>query len=433
MRTTGGVKNFRPKTGSVNASGRLPEPEHGKTGSIASGWKARLLRNKRGGTAANVANALTALRHAPEWKGVLHFNASALVVFAQKAPPFESAQDMPFSWADEHDVLTAAWLQGQDIAVNKEIAGQAVRTVGREHPFHPIRNYLDSLKWDGTKRIDGWLTAYLGADPSDYMRAVGTRWLIGAVARVYEPGVKLDTCLVLEGLQGSLKSTALRALAGDDFFTDDIAELGSKDSVMQTRGVWIIELPELDSMARAEASRIKAFVSRQVDRIRPPYGRHVIEAPRECVFVGTVNHDTYLKDETGGRRFWPVKVGIILLARLRRDRDQLWAEASERYRAGDMWWLDSEALMKAAAEEVNARYVADPWQDIIDRGTSGRENVSTSEVLTQCLNKPKDTWTQRVQNRVACILKAKNWERYQQRTGPGSNAREWRYRRVTGV
>jgi putative DNA primase/helicase len=177
---------------------------------------------------------------------------------------------VPFAWTDEQDVLTAAWLQLHGIPVNREIAGQAVQTIAREHPFHPIRDYLNSLVWDGIERIDNWLTLYLGVGPSDYVSAVGGKFLIGAVARVHRPGAKNDTCLILEGSQGALKSTALRTLAGDEFFSDDIADLGSKDSVLQTRGVWIIELAELDSMSKGEVSRVKAFMSRQVDRVRPP-------------------------------------------------------------------------------------------------------------------------------------------------------------------
>jgi len=122
-----------------------------------------------------------------------------------------------------------------------------VQVIAHEHPFHPIRDFLDSLKWDGMNRIDDLFTLYLGAASSDYIRAVGAKFLIGGVARVYRPGVKNDSCPILEGPQGILKSTALRALAGDEFFTDDINELGSKDSVLQTRGVWIIELSELDA------------------------------------------------------------------------------------------------------------------------------------------------------------------------------------------
>ena len=433
---------------SAKASEWLPPPPNPNSASIATGWKSRLLVAKRGGALAVVANALIALRHAPEWQGVLHFNESSLATIIKLAPPFEIAAAVPLTWADNHDVLTAAWLQHQGISVNKEIAGQAVHAVALEHAFHPIREYLDSLTWDGVKRIDDWFTLYLGADLSDYLRAVGAKFLIGGVARIYRPGVKNDTCPILEGPQGALKSTALRTLAGADFFTDDIAELGSKDSVMQTRGVWIIELGELDAMTRGEVSRAKAFMSRQVDRIRPPYGRRVVEAPRECVFAGTVNKDTYLKDETGGRRFWPVKCGVIKIAELERDRDQLWAEARERFRAGDTWWLDNQGLTESAAEEVEARYEGDPWDPLIsewvrdpiqrsDPGHSVVELTSTcafvtvTDILIHCIGKRPDTWTQSDQNRVARSLIAKGWKRKQNRIG---GEREWGYcPRVTSV
>jgi predicted P-loop ATPase len=409
---------------STNPNEWLPPSPSLQSESIATGWKARLLRSTHNRALSVVANALTALRHAPEWQGVLHFDESSLATVAKLSPPFETHPNIPFTWADEHDVLTAAWLQHQGISANKEIAAQAVHAVAREHSFHPIREYLDSLRWDGTKRIDNWLTLYLGTEASEYARAVGAKFLIGGVARIYKPGVKNDTCLILEGPQGALKSTALRTLASNDFFSDDIAELGSKDSVMQTRGVWIIELSELDAMTRGEIARVKAFISRQVDRIRPPYGRRVIEAPRECIFVGTVNKDTYLKDETGGRRFWPIKCGVINISELGRDRDQLWAEARGRFRAKDTWWLDTEDLMRSAAEEAQARYEGDPWDEIIGEWISDRENVSVSEVLQTCLNKNKETWTQIDQNRVARSLIIKGWRRKLKRTG---GQREWQY------
>lgn len=386
-----------------------------------------------------VANAITALQHAPEWHGVLHFDESALVTIVKRAPPLGSAPTVPFMWADEHDVLTAAWLQHQGISVNKEIAGQAVHAVAREHSFHPIREYLNSLKWDGSKRIDEWLTIYLGVDPSDYARAVGAKFLIGAVARIFKPGCKVDTCLILEGPQGAQKSTALRTLAGADFFTDDISELGSKDSVMQTRGVWIIELSELDAMTRTEVSRVKAFMSRQVDRVRPPYGRRVIEAERECVFAGTVNKETYLTDETGGRRYWPVKCGFIKIADLERDRDELWAEARDRFRAGEKWWLENQALTQSAADEVAERHEPDPWDGLIaewltkpterpDPGlptlTSALDFVTVTDILAHCIGKRPDAWTQVDQNRAARSLTAKGWKRHQKRI---AGTRLWGY------
>jgi predicted P-loop ATPase len=405
----------------------IPSVQPQASSSITEGWKSRLLPGKRGGVLGNVANALTALRYAPEWQGILHFNESSFAIVAKRLPPFEHARRVPFDWADEHDVETAAWLQHQGISVNKEIAGQAVQTVAREHSFHPIRYYLDSLKWDGIKRIDDWLTLHLGADPSDYVRAVGAKFLISGVARVYQPGCKVDTCLILEGPQGVLKSTAFRVLAGDEFFSDDIAELGSKDSVMQTRGVWIIELSELDSMAKSEVSRTKAFMSRQVDRVRLPYGRRVTEARRECIFAGTTNKQTYLKDETGGRRFWPVKAGVIHLEELRRDRDQLWAEARERFLAKDSWWLDKKALVDAAADEAQARYESDPWDQKIALWISTKETVSVAELLALLEKKP-ETWTQTDETRVARALQAKGWTRYRA-SADEHGERPWRYKR----
>jgi putative DNA primase/helicase len=177
---------------------------------------------------------------------------------------------------------------------------------------------------------------------------VAARWLISAVARVFQPGAKADCCLILEGGQGIGKSSALRIL-GDPWFTDEIADLGGKDASFQTQGVWIVEIAELDSMNRSEVSRIKSFMSRNVGRFRPPYGRRIVESPRQCVFAGSVNHNVYLRDETGGRRFWPVECRSIDLAGLKRDRDQPWAEAVFKYQAGSPWWLESAELITKAA------------------------------------------------------------------------------------
>jgi predicted P-loop ATPase len=317
-------------------------------------------------------------------------------------------------------------LQRHGILVSVDIAGQAVQTVSRTRSFHPVRRYLDQLHWDGIERLERWLTNYMGVKDTSYARAVGARWLISAVARIYQPGAKADCCLILEGPQGIRKSTALRTLAGQ-FFTDELADLNSKDAALQTRGVWIIELSELDTLARCEIAAIKAFMSRTSDRFRPPYGKRLIESPRQCVFAGTVNHYDYLKDDSGGRRFWPVQCGRIDVESLERDRDQLWAEARGKYADGAIWWLETAELVDAAEQEQGERYEEDPWTEVIAAWAVVRETVAVSEVLENCLAKPRAQWTQVDKNRVARCMRRLNWERYRVRQG---RILEWRYRRT---
>src|ERR1017187_9845250 len=328
-----------------------------------SNWSDGLILNQDGKPKAVLANAITAFRQAPEWAGVLAFNEFSIATVTRRPAPWNGPVANR-EWTDHEDRLAANWLQHVGIFVSLEVAGQAVQAVARDQLFHPVREYLDSLAWDGTKRIDIWLSAYLGVEASDYAVAVGARWLISAVARIYQPGAKADCCLILEGDQGTLKSTALKTLAGD-WFTDELAEMGGKDASLQTRGTWIIEIGELDRLTRADIGKIKAFMSRATDRFRPPYGKRVIESARQCVFAGSVNHSTYLRDETGSRRFWPVRCAQIRLDELARDRDQLWAEAVVQYRDGAVWWLDSVELNRVAEQEQAARYEGDPWDELI--------------------------------------------------------------------
>ncbi|MGD1095116.1 MAG: VapE domain-containing protein [Bryobacteraceae bacterium] len=386
-------------------------------------WHSYLLLNDRRAPRALLANAITALRMAPEWDGVLGFNEFSMTTVALKNPPWPDAR-AEGEWTDHEDRLTADWLQHQDIYVSVEIAGLAVQTVAKDRSYHPVRQKLDALKWDGNGRIDGWLSLYLGVEPTDYAAAVGARWLISAVARIYSPGAKADCALILEGDQGLMKSTALRTLAAP-WFTDDIEDLGSKDAAMQTRGVWVIEIAELDSMSRGEVSKIKGFISRTTDRFRPPYGKRVIESPRQCVFAGSVNHSNYLRDETGGRRFWPVACTRILIDDLARDRDQLWAEAVVRYRAGENWWIDTPELNSAAELEQADRYEGDAWDSSIERWVEDRRSASVEEVLEQCLLKAKALWTQVDKNRIARCFRAMGWERYK---AGSRRSRQWRYR-----
>jgi predicted P-loop ATPase len=413
----------------AGAVGHAGGPQPAPAANDGAAWRNELLLNLNGTVKPVLANAITALRGAPEWSGVLAYNEFAHFTVLQKPALWMQPDAVaPADWTPNDDALTAEWLQHQGIFVTPDVAGQAVEVVAREHQFHPVQSYLKGLTWDGASRLQTWLSEYLGVDQSPYAAAVGSRWPISAVARVFEPGCKADCCLILEGEQGIRKSTALRVLA-QPWFTDEIADLGSKDAALQTRGVWVIEIAELDSMSRSDVGKIKAFMSRMTDRFRPPYGKRPIESPRQCVFAGSVNHGTYLRDETGGRRFWPVecKAPVIDVDALAEVRDQLWAEATALYFDGKSWWLDSVELTRDAQEEQADRYEGDPWDELIMNWVEERDTISIADILTLCLEKKKDMWTQWDKIRVARCLKARGWERF---NSGARGAREWRYRRA---
>ncbi|MCC7253182.1 virulence-associated E family protein [Hyphomicrobium sp.] len=379
------------------------------------------------GPRANVANAIHALRYCPLWAGVLAFDEHAMRTVALKAPPWDSvAHDHPpRTWTPRDDVLATKWFQHANIGVALNIAQQAIETVAQDATFHPIRDYLGSLEWDRKPRVDRFAGRYLGAVDTLFARSVGRAFLVSAVARVYRPGAKADHMLILEGPQGRGKSSALAALA-QPWHSDELADLGSKDAAMQARAAWLIEIAELESMNRADVSKIKAFLSRTTDRFRPPYGSRIIEVPRQCVFAGSTNSDTYLRDETGGRRFWPIKVGRIDLNAIRRDRDQIWAEAVALFKAGERWWLEGSAATLASHEQM-ARLIDDPWDALIDDFVHTRQNVSIPEILQSALKLDEARWDQTNRNRVARCLLSRGWERYQFRAESGK--REWRYKR----
>jgi predicted P-loop ATPase len=388
-----------------------------------SEWKAGLLLNKAGTPRPLLANAMTALREAPEWKGVLGYDEFARETVLRAHPPWGLKDDKPRAWTSHDDLLAAEWLQHADIAVTAPVAQQAVEAVSRDASFHPVRDYLDALKHDGQTRVGNWLSEYMGAVASSYHQEVGRAMLIGAVARIYDPGSKVDTVPIFEGVQGARKSTAVRTLF-EPYFSDELADLGSKDAAMQTRGVWGLEVSELDAMSRAEVSRIKSFISRTTDRFRPPYGSRIIESPRSCVFWGTTNAAGYLKDETGGRRFLPIKTGLIRIDRLQQDRDKLWAEAVQLYRNGAAWWISSRDIQRDAERQQRDRYVGDPWDGIIRRFIATRDQVTITEILQEALHMERGRWGQSEQSRIARSLTAEGWFRKQVRAGDN---REWKY------
>ncbi|MBX9773670.1 MAG: virulence-associated E family protein [Xanthobacteraceae bacterium] len=236
----------------------------------------------------------------------------------------------------------------------------------QKNKFDPVVEYLDRVKWDGHPRVDAWLISYLGAEDTALNRAIGRLGLIAAVRRARQPGCKFDQIIVLEGPEGRGKSSAIEILAGSDNFSDQlILTLDERAQQEAVTGVWLYEIAEIAGISKADVDRVKAFASRTVDRARPAYGRFRVNRPRRCIFIATTNNDTYLKSQTGNRRFWPVKIGRVDIAKVIADRDQLWAEAAVLEAAGSTLTLP-EDLWAQAAREQEQRLDHDPWIDMLE-------------------------------------------------------------------
>lgn len=289
----------------------------------------------------------------------------------------------------------------------------AITLLCLEEPVHPVREMLDGLKWDGVSRLDSWLSRNMGGADTPLNRAIGPIMLIAAVRRVRQPGVKFDQIIVFEGKQGSGKSTAVKILAGEGFHSDqEIMSLEPKAQLELLSGVWIYEINELEGLNKAEVNKIKAFASRQIDRARLPYGRNAVARPRQVLFIGTTNEDKYLRDQTGNRRFWPVRTGNIDLDALARDRDQLLAEAAHRESRGEAIELPQE-LWDAAAAEQEARVEEDPWLEKIDSATptvvGDKLRHLSGDLLFNTLGIPLERQTQWHTKRLSALMKMLGW------------------------
>jgi predicted P-loop ATPase len=262
--------------------------------------------------------------------------------------------------------------------------------VAREHSFHPVVDYLNCLVWDNQPRIDRWLVTYGHAPDTEFVRKVGSLVLIAAVRRVRHPGCKFDEMLVLvSSVQGTNKSSAIETLCPRmDWFADDLPlNVSGKEVIERTGGRWIIEAGELAGLRRAHTEHLKALLSRRIDGpVRMAYARKPVYEPRQFVVIGTTNSESFLKDTTGNRRFWPVSVDRFDIAALARDRDQLWAEAAAREARGEDIRLP-ETLWDEAAEEQDRRLELHPWYDILATEFEGTTPMKVDpETIWQMVN-----------------------------------------------
>lgn len=386
-------------------------------GSAYPAWFADCILGQGLRPLSNVHNAIVALRADQALGAMLCWDEFSCIPklgwpVGKPMEPYEFPRDV----TDEDYTEVQSYLQRAGLTrLSREATINACHVVARDQPFHPVREWLESLEWDGEKRCSVWLAAMLGCDMSteqqeQYYTRIGEMFLISMVARIFEPGCKCDHMLVLEGPQGAIKSMACRELA-TPWFSDTMPDIASnaKDASMQLRGTWLQEIPELHAFNRAEATLLKSFISRQVERYRPPWGRSTVTEPRQCVFIGTTNKDAYLKDETGGRRFWPVRVGQIEIARIIAQRAQLFAEAVALYREGRWWWPDA-ALEPYIAPEQEARYEGDAWEDAIARFCSDKMRTTTADIATLALGMPLERITPTVQGRIGAVMRRMGWQ-----------------------
>jgi hypothetical protein len=326
-------------------------------------------------------------------------------------------------WTDQHTALLTRWFQAvlELPGTTTAAVHEAVQLVARSNARDCVRDWLESLQWDGVERLNALMPVAFGAPADDYHAAVGRCWLISIAARGMAPGCKVDTMPVFEGGQGIGKSTALRILGGE-WFGEMHEEIGSKDFVLAMRGKMLVEIAELHAFRRADVDRLKGIMSTQVDEIRRPYGRTPERMPRRCVFAGTTNRDDWQSDETGARRFWPVRCGRIDLQWLTDCRTQLFAEAVDLWRRGFRHWDIPEG---AHAAHVMARRPCDPWEEILDGALVSHRRYTTREILGQVLQIDAADQSQQHARRLAAVMRAIGWDMRTTRSAEDGVTKRW--------
>lgn len=404
-------------------------------------WRQQLKITEKGGIAQTIENVVIILRHDPKLAGRIAVNEMEHNIVTLSSLPWRQVKS-PSQWTDADDAALRYYLERFYGISGKDRIFDAVNVVAQEGSFHPVREYLDSCAWDGLPRVETLLIDYLGAEDSPYTRAVTRKALVAAVARIYRPGCKFDYMLTLRGRQGLGKS-ALIARLGGKWFSDTFTTMQGKDAYEQVMGVWIMEVGELAGMRKAEAETIKLYISKQVDRFRPAYGRRLQEFPRQCIFVATTNETQFLRDATGNRRFWVVdtpgtpthSIWDELTPETVR---QIWGEAVELYKAGEELFLPRE--LEDAAREIQDLYeeenpraglVADyldrllpedwdamdlyarrAWLETGGEGTVKRRIVCTMEIWAEALGGNPDRYDRYAGKEIRDIMAGlKDWRR----------------------
>lgn len=383
-------------------------------------WVKYLLR-KNGDIQPCLANVVDIIENDDRWKGVLAFDEFAQRVVKLKSPPFWNGKGTIGEWDAQDDARLAMWITKiWRFNVSTSMVLESVEVAARNNIVNPPKEWLESLKWDGKKRLLGWMTRYMGVPDNEYTQRVGVWFFMGMVKRVTDPGCKFDYCLVLEGPQGRRKSTLLEAIGGE-WFGDTDLDLHNKDAMSALRGKMLYEISEMGALAKAESSKQKSFLSRKYDEYRPVYGRREIRVPRKVVFAGTVNDWEWNKDPTGGRRFWPIEVSLhIDVDGLKEVRQQLFAEALARVKDGQRYWPTPDEQEKLFDKEQLKRTIHESYIDGLDEWVAQRAlevhpEFTLYDAATKCLNIDAKGISRDIQTRIGNALRQLGCKRVEKR------------------
>lgn len=362
-----------------------------------------LALNGQGQPVCNVDNALRVIERHPKLAELIWFDSFHQRYFTR----LNTDGGRQREWEDI-DTLNLTKFMQRDLGMRRisdEMVHKATLVYAHERTRNEPRDWLAGLKWDGAPRVETFFIDCFGARDNEYARAVSKNFWVGMVARIFRPGCQLDNMVVLEGGQGIGKTRALR-LIGGPWYTEANEPVTSKDFFMILHGKMIVEIAELDAFNKADVTRIKQIVSCTTDRYRNPYARVAKDNPRQSIFVGTTNEQTYLRDQTGARRFWPLACGEIRHDVIAFTREQLFAEAVNLLNAGATWY---EMPKGTTEDEQESRRQSDEWEGIIGGFLSLKTSTTVAEVATDPLKIEVGRLDKATQMRVAQILRKLGW------------------------
>ena len=354
----------------------------------------------------NVTNAERVLTEGAPYKGRVWFDEFFNRVFIKCGKePIREWED-----GDEIEVMTDIQTTYGIPHMKSSFVHQAMRKVASKNRRNAPADWMNSLRWDKTERLMRFFNLAFGAEHNEYHSCAGRNFLLAMVARTFRPGCKVDTLPVFEGKQGSLKSSALEAITGKEWFAETSEPPDRKDFILALEGKLCVEICELDSFRKAEITTIKAMLSRSTDRFRLPYSRAAQDFPRRSVFAATTNHSDWQADETGARRFHPITCGEIDLEYIRDEREQLFAEAVHEFKAGGKWW---EMPGDSTLERQDRSRTTDPWEKPVMEWLDQNpmiENITTDDIMRECLRIDISAFKKSDQMRVAAILRGQGYE-----------------------